>query len=56
LGADMTLNRSNAVESRTEETGRECGERLRIAGRLELPFCPRRVMRAKQVELGEHAQ
>ena len=46
----MTLNRSNTVESRTKETGRECGERLRIAGRLELPFGTRRVMRAKQVE------
>src|SRR4051812_1577060 len=56
LGADMTLNRSNAVKSWTEETGREGGERFRIAGRLELPFCLRGVMRAKQVELGQHTQ
>ena len=56
----MTLNRSNTVKSRSKESGRKCGERLRIAGRLEPPNgpgCPRKFwVGAQQIELGEHPQ
>ena len=53
MAADVTLNRPDTVERRTEESGRKCGERLRIARRLEVPLRGRRVVRAKQIELGE---
>jgi hypothetical protein len=52
----VTLNRPNTVKSRTKESGRKCGERLRVAGRLEQPPRLRSVVRTQQIEFREHSQ